>query len=124
MTLDIHAIKNLATAVAHTANAVDGVFADGKVDWRDAGRFPELLGALKDFGSVDFMDVLPELADLTAGEHADLTQHFNQVFNLSEDGVEQAVETGFELILDGVEAIQAIREIAVKIRDRFTPASA
>lgn len=122
--IGIQELKDLATAVAHTAGGIDGVFADGVVDWKDAPRIPSLLKALGEFREVNFADVIPQASDVDAAEHAELAAHFNVVFNLNEDGIEATVEAGFEIMLSGLEALQSLREIAAAIRDRFIIKSA
>lgn len=119
--LGIEAIEQLALAVAHAATAIDGVFADGKVDWRDAGRLPALLASLGEMAKVPFSDIVPELADFTPEEHEQLAKAFAEAFQLSPEhvAVETIVEGGFALILDAMEALEALRQIGGEIKARF-----
>ncbi len=113
--LPISELKDLAYALALSANAVDAVLADGHVDGKDLLQVPEILKALKAYGSVDFKEIVPEAIDIDAEEAKDLAARFAEAFNLSNDTIEATVEQGLSLVLQGVEAIQAILEVFHRI---------
>jgi hypothetical protein len=121
MALGISELKDLATAVAQTANSIDGIFADGKVDLRDLGNLPSVLAGLRGFAEVNFSEVLPQAVDLTIPEAHELSAHFKAVFNLREDNIEVVVEQGLDLVVRGVEAVMEIISIAKTIKDALTP---
>lgn len=106
--LPVTELKDLATAIALSANAVDAVLADGKVDGKDLVRIPQLLMAVKAYTAVDLKEVLPEAADLDSMEGAELAAHFKAVFNLADDAKEAWLEKGLEIVLQSVEALRAI----------------
>jgi len=114
--LPITQVKLLATAVAQTANAADGIFADGAVNLGDLGRLPGVLNALKTFVDVDYSQVVPQLADIDMVEAKDLAAHFSAVFNIKDDKYEVVVEQGLALVLRGIEVVAEILAIAAKIK--------
>lgn len=98
-TIGTQELKDLATAVALSLNAVDAVLADGKVNAADMTKIPQLFTAFKSFTDVTFGDVLPEVQDLDPTEAKSLAAHFAAVFNISNDNVEQTVEKGLALVM-------------------------
>lgn len=107
--LPVTEIKDLATAIAHTLNAADAVFADGKVDGKDLLRVGGLLGALKDYGEVDFGQVLPQYGDMDEVEAADVSAHFAKELDLSNDTVEATIETGNGILQAAVPAVLGLK---------------
>lgn len=114
--LPIDEVKKAATAVALSCNVVDGVFADGKVDFKDLARLPELLTALSRFSDVDAAKLLPQVADIEDAEVKELGAHFAAVFNLSNDTIEGLVEEGLNILLEGLEAFQTIRGLIARLK--------
>lgn len=114
--LGIQELKDLASAVAKTAEGVDAILADGTVDVRDLARVPLLLSGLKGFGDVNFAEVIPEATDLDAKESQELAAHFRAVFNLENDSIESVVETGLDIVLAGAQAIQSLRDIWTRVK--------
>lgn len=117
--LGIVALMSLSTALAHSGNAIGDVFEDGRVDFKDFSRIPAILEAGRDFTGVKFADVLPEVADLDTDEARQLADHFAQVFNISNDTVEGVIEEGMALVVDAVEAAQAMWAVIQRIRSRL-----
>lgn len=121
--LPVTELKDLATALALSANAGDAVLADGRVDGKDLFQVGKLLTAIRGFGAVDFKEIIPEALDIDAQESTELAAHFAATFNLSNDAVEATVEQGLALVLQGVQAIQAIWEVFGRIRGKEVPSA-
>lgn len=109
--LPVTEIKDLATAVALTLNAVDAV-AQG----RDLGDLVAIVKAARAYADVDFAQILPQASDIDAEEAKDLAAHFAQVFNITNDSIEVVVEQGLSIVLQSVEAIKVVWELVQKIR--------
>lgn len=113
--IGIATITALIEAVAKAASAVDGVFADGRVDWKDAAEIPALIAAMGDFARISFGDLLPEISDLDADEKAIVAATFARNFDLASDTVEGLIERGFSLLLAAMDALLLLRSLGSRI---------
>lgn len=109
-------IKDLAKAVAGTVKAIEGVFADGKVDLKDLASLPAVFTAAKEFTTVEWSKLLPEFNDLSTEEVADLAVFFPSVFSLDNKTVEEIVKTGLGLVTRGVQIVKDVKYIAELVK--------
>ncbi len=109
-------IKDLTRAVAGTVKAVEGVFADGKVDLKDLASIPAVFSAATEFTNVEWTKVIPEFNDLSTEEVADLAVFFPTVFALNNKTVEEIVKTGLSLVTKGIQVVKDVKYIAALVQ--------
>lgn len=114
--LGIENLKLVASFAAKFGTATGKVLEDGKVDWRDAGQVPAILGSLKDLGRADLKAVVPEAKDLDEAEQKDLAAHFKTTFDWPDDKIESIVEQGLELVLSALDAILTFQRIGAQVK--------
>ena len=114
--LPISALVALATAISLTANATDAIFEDGQVSLVDLPKLPSLLSGLKSFASVEFAQLLPQIADLDEQEKYELADAFREKFNIRNEGIEEVIEIGFALSLEVSQVFQVLKSIGSKIK--------
>lgn len=112
-------LVDVVVAIADTADVADTVFADGVVSARDIASLPSLLRALKEFGDVDYTQLLPEAIDLSVDEAKLVAAAFNEHFNIQNDTIEDTIESGIALLLEGVDKIKGLWDYVQKVRGKL-----
>ncbi len=111
-------LVKLVSAIGDVASIADTVFADGVVNVGDIGRLPALLRSLKEFADVGYADLIPEVTDLTADEAAQVEAAFKQHFNLSNDTLEANIESGADIVVQVLGAVQTLKGFVDALRGK------
>lgn len=93
-------IVDLAHACGKLAGVIVAVAADG-VRINDLVYLPKLWAALREFGKVDWKQLLPQAKDLSADELTEVTDAFRNALNIGDLSMERLLTDKFLTVIRG-----------------------
>ena len=117
--LDVSEVKKLTIAVSEAATALDAILADGKLGFSDLVAIPGLVRTFKEFATVDFEQLIDQVAQLDEAEKNDVVETFKTHLNLHSETTESIIEVGFGILMEAVDAIQSLRDVVSRIRTKI-----
>jgi hypothetical protein len=108
-------LEKLTMALCGTGVALDKILDDMKITPKDIFHAPALLSSLKDFAGVSYGLLLPEVSDMDDVERERVANLFRTKFNIKSDAIEVAIEEGLALVLSGLQAVLALKNIGAKV---------
>lgn len=112
--LGVESIKEAILAVAETCSGIAAIIEDG-VSLSDLKHVPKVISGIKHLSKVKLAEVLPQAKDLDDAEKLELSAAFKASFDIANDDMEQVIEEGMAIVLEGLQAILSFLNIGAKV---------